>query len=86
MIQDPEVLARIERSVRHYLDRCITRGEALDEVIDTLEAGGRLLDGEEASLLLPEARSWCPTGRAKPAKARAAPASNRRDQRPQLQA
>ena len=63
MLHASEAMARIERSVRQYLEHTITRGEALEDVIDTLAASGRLLDDDEATPLLPEARSWAPGGR-----------------------
>ena len=66
MISDLEALARIERSMQHYLGRCITRGETLEEVIDALEASGRMLDGADADQTSGELRSWAPTGEAAP--------------------
>ncbi len=66
MITEREALARIERSVQQYLGHCITRGEAVDDVIESLEASGRLLEGD---VLDGEPRSWAPTAMAKSRKA-----------------
>ena len=74
MINDQEALSRIARSVGHYLDRCITRGEALEDVIGSLEASGHLGDAADMA----ETRSWAPTGKARSAKAKAPAGAGRR--------
>ncbi len=73
MIDDREALARIEQSVGNYLGRCITRGEALEDVIDSLEASGRMADSAVAG----EARSWAPSGKARRPEKRAPAAGSR---------
>jgi hypothetical protein len=58
MIRDNQALDRIRDAVGHYLQRTITYGEAIEDVVTALEASGRDAAGVLPVRRAGEARSW----------------------------
>lgn len=58
MTIDVQALDRIRQAMGHYLRREITQGEAVEDVLDVLDACG--LDPSDGTVRPAEARSWAP--------------------------
>lgn len=82
MFEDDQMLDRIQSAARDYASRAITRGEALEEIIASLEAGGRDVFGPRSAGGRAEARSWAPNKGAPAVQADAPVADKRARRRP----
>ena len=63
MIDDRQAMDRIQQAVRRYARSAITRGEALDDLVDILEASGRDVTDQTGDIrIASEPRSWAASG------------------------
>ncbi len=82
MIDDRQAMDRIQQAVRRYARSAITRGEALDDLVDILEASGRDVTDQTGDIrVASEPRSWAASGgddptAANPSRDSATPARN----------
>ena len=80
MLDDRQAMDRVQQAIRRYARSAITRGEALDDLVDILESCGRDVTGEDAEVrVAPESRSWA-TAAATPEAASGDAAPAARDQ------